>query len=250
MRLWPESDVNRRPGRSIQAGKLKGCYPASSFSMNQLHERPQVVIVGAGFGGLAAARGLSSADLDVLVIDRNNYHTFNALLYQVAAAELEPEDISYPVRTILRRIPNARFLMDDVKNVDLAARVVRTSKREILYDYLVLATGSITRFYDIPGVAEHAFELKTLDHAITLRNHILCCLELAAFESDRQTRRSLLTFVIVGGGPTGVEFAGALSELVRGPVAKDYPSIDPEELQVVIVQAVDTLLPEMPESLR
>jgi len=218
--------------------------------MKQPCKRLQVIIVGAGFGGLAAARGLSSSDLDVLVIDRNNYHTFNALLYQVAAAELEPEAISYPARTILRRLPNARFLMDNVDSVDLSAHVVRTSNREIFYDFVVLASGSVTRFYDIPGAAEHAFELKTLDHAIALRNHILCCLELAACEPDRQKRRSLLTFVIVGGGPTGVEFAGALSELIRGPISKDYPSIDSRELRVVIVQAVDSLLPEMPETLR
>jgi len=218
--------------------------------MNQASERSRVVIVGAGFGGLATVRGLSSSGLDVLVIERNNYHTFSALLYQVAAAELEPEDISYPVRTILRRIPNVCFLMDEVEDVDLASRIIRTPKREIPYDYLVLATGSITRFYNIPGAAEYAFELKTLDQAIELRNHILCSLELAVGESNPETRRGLLTFVIVGGGPTGVEFAGALSELMRGPIAKDYPSIDSGELRVILVQAVESLLPEMPESLQ
>jgi NADH dehydrogenase len=218
--------------------------------VKKTREQSRVVIVGAGFGGLAAARGLSSSGLDVLVIDRNNYHTFNALLYQVAAAELEPEDISYPVRTILRTIPNARFLMDDVEGVDLPSKVIRAGNREISYDFLVLATGSTTRFYNTPGAPEHAFELKTLDHAISLRNHMLCCLESAANESNPDMRRSLLTFVIVGGGPTGVEFAGALAELIRGPIAKDYPVLHKGDLRVALLQAADSLLPEMPEPLR
>lgn len=212
--------------------------------------QPTVVVVGAGFGGLSAIRALAGHPVDTVLIDRNNYHTFHALLYQVAAAELEPEDISYPVRTILRRVPNARFVMGEVQKVDLAGRAVRMAGHDVFYDYLVLAAGSSTRFFGAEGARENAFELKTLDHAIALRNHILCCLEQASGERDAGLRRRLLTFVIIGGGPTGVESAGALAELVRGPVMKDYPALDPGETRVVLLQAVGTLLDELPEGLR
>lgn len=212
-------------------------------------ERPVVVIVGAGFGGLRAARALAGSPVDVVLIDRNNYHTFHALLYQVAAAELEPEEISYPVRTILRRVSNARFLMGEVEEVDLDARIVRAGGHDVLYDYLILAAGSSTRFSGAEGARANAFELKTLDHAIALRNHILCCLEQAGGETDAEVRRRLLTFVIIGGGPTGVEFAGALAELMRGPIMKDYPSLNPSEMRVVLLQAVGSLLEDLPVKL-
>lgn len=213
-------------------------------------KRPRVVIVGAGFGGLSAARALARSSADVLIIDRNNYHTFNALLYQVAAAELEPEQISYPVRSIIRRIANVHFMMAEVKAVDLASRAVRTTNNVIPYDFLVLATGSISQFFGVAGAAESTFELKTLDDAIALRNQILCCLEQAVGEPDSELRRRLLTFVIVGGGPTGVEFAGALSELMRGPIAKDYPMLNSDDISVVLLQAMDALLSEFPKSLQ
>ena len=212
--------------------------------------RPRVVIVGAGFGGLSAARSLAHSPVDTLVIDRNNYHTFHALLYQVAAAELEPEEISYPVRTILRGIPNASFLMDQVERIDLNARTLNMAGHAIQYDYLILAAGSMTRFFGVDGAAENAFELKTLDNAIALRNHILCCLEQAGSEADAEVRRRLLTFAIIGGGPTGVEFAGALTELMRGPVTKDYPALNPSDVRVVLLQAVDSVLPDLPSRLR
>ena len=208
-------------------------------------KRARVVIVGAGFGGLSAARALAGSGLDVLVIDRNNFHTFLPLLYQVASAELEPGDISYPVRSILRRMRDVRFVMSDVRAIDFASRTVATPDASFSYDYLVLAAGSSSRFYGVPGAAEHAFELKTMDQALALRNHILCCLEQAAGEEDPERRKQLLTFVIIGGGPTGVEFAGALSELVRGPVRKDYPMLDIGEVGITLLQAVDAILPEM-----
>ncbi len=212
--------------------------------------RPRVVIVGAGFGGLSAARALARSPVDTLIIDRNNYHTFHALLYQVAAAELEPEQISYPVRTVLRRMPNAGFLMGQVERIDLGARRLLVAGHSIQYDYLILATGSTTRFYGVDGAAENAFELKTLDHAIALRNHILCCLEQAGGDVDAEVRRSLLTFVVIGGGPTGVEFAGALAELIRGPAMKDYPALNPGEARVVLLEATDSVLADLPERLR
>jgi NADH:quinone reductase (non-electrogenic) len=179
-------------------------------------KRPLIVIAGCGFAGLWAARRLARAQADILVLDRNNYHTFQPLLYQVAAAELEPEDIVYPVRSILHRHKNARFLMDDVTGVDFPAKVIKTAERDYRYDYLILAVGSTPHFYGISGAAEYAFQLKTLEHAVILRNQILASFECALRETDPQKLRQMLTFTILGGGPTGVEFSGALAELING----------------------------------
>jgi NADH dehydrogenase len=213
-------------------------------------ERPRVVIVGAGFGGLWAARALARSPVEVLLVDRNNYHTFLPLLYQVAAAELEPEAIAYPVRSILRKLPNVHFSLAEVKEVDLAARVVKTAERVIPYDFLVLAIGSTFNFFAVPGAAEHAFPLKTLEQGVALRNHILCCFERAVQEPDEQQGQRLLTFTIVGGGPTGVEFAGALAELIHGPIVQDYPTLDFRQVHVVLLEAMDGLLPGLPGRLR
>jgi NADH:ubiquinone reductase (H+-translocating) len=212
-------------------------------------QRPRVVIIGAGFAGLWAARALAHAQMDVLVLDRNNYHTFFPLLYQVAAAELEPEDIVYPVRSLLRGQKNTRFLMNEVTGIDLSARQVKTNAAVFPYDYLVLALGSSPRFFGVSGAAEHTFQLKGLGPAIELRNQILSRFELALQQSDPIRRRNLLTFAIVGGGPTGVEFSGALAELIRGPLAKDYPALDPGEMHVILLEATERLLPAFPERL-
>lgn len=213
-------------------------------------KRPRVVIVGAGFGGLSALKVLSNQPVDVLLVDRNNYHTFLALLYQVATAELEPAQIAHPVRTILRRMRNVRFGMTEVKRIDLARKLIETDIRDIPYDYLILAPGSVTNYYGVKGAAENAFPLKSLDDAIRLRNHILECFELAVREPDPERQQRLMTFVIVGGGATGVELAGALAELLRGPLARDYPNLDFGKAQVVLLEATDTLLPGFPTSLQ
>jgi NADH dehydrogenase len=213
------------------------------------NEKPRVVVVGAGFGGLWTARTLAHSPVEVLVVDRNNYHTFLPLLYQVATAELEPGDIAYPVRTILRKIPNARFAMAEVQRVDFARRVVETDGPAIPYDFLVLATGTVDYFFGIPGAPEYAFSLKNLEEAIALRNHILGCVEWADHESDVKRRHELLAFTIVGGGPTGVECAGALAELIQGPLIKDCQSLDFSAVRVVLVEATDRLLPTLPEPL-
>ena len=210
--------------------------------------------MGAGFGGLWAARTLARAapDADVLLLDRNNYHTFFPLLYQVAAAELAPSDIAYPVRSILRRSPNVRFRMAEVTGVDLAARTVAIGSERIPYDHLVLALGSESNDFGVPGVAEHAFPLRWMDDAVPIRQHVLACLEAAADETDPERRRRLLTFVIVGGGPTGVEYAGALAELLYGPVKRDYPSLHAAGAagpRIVLVEAADRVLLAMPERL-
>jgi NADH dehydrogenase len=212
--------------------------------------RPRVVIVGAGFGGLWAARALAASPVDVLLVDRNNYHAFLPLLYQVAAAELEPEDIAYPVRSILRRFRNVQFALAEVEGIDLDAHAVRAGGRTIPYDFLVIATGSASHFFGVPGATQYSFPLKGMDEGIVLRNHILGCFERAVHEPSPERRRAALTFAIVGGGPTGVEFAGALAELIRGPLAKDYPSLDFREVSVVLVEAREHLLPSFPDRLR
>lgn len=211
--------------------------------------RPRVVIVGAGFGGLWAAKTFQDAPVDVTLLDRHNYHTFMPLLYQVAAAEIEPAQIGYPVRTILRDIPNVRFKMAEVVRVDPAGQTVHTTEETLPYDYLILATGSVSRYFGIPGAEKYGFSLKTMEEGIIVRNHILTCLEHAAQTDDAEKRRQLLTFVIVGGGATGVEYAGALAELIYGPVAKDFPQLDMNEAQIILIEAQDNLLTHLPHEL-
>ncbi len=206
---------------------------------------PQVVIVGAGFGGLWAAKALGGTDLAVRLIDKNNYHSFYPLLYQVAAAEVEPELIAHPVRRIVRDKPNVRFAMLDVQRIDLERQLVCGPDQEFHYDYLVLALGSTNHFFNTPGAEANSFTLKSIEESTVLRNHILQCVEKAAKLSPEAAaeRRRLLTFVIIGGGPTGVEFAGAISELLYEPLVRDYPDLDlRQEAKVVLVEAVDALL--------
>ena len=209
---------------------------------------PRVVIVGAGFGGLWVARGLANRPVDVTLVDRNNYHTFFPLLYQVAAAELVPTDIAYPVRSIFRRARNVEVRMTEMTDLDLTEREVVTASGRVGYDYLVLALGSEPAFFGVPGAEEHAFPLRWMSDAVPLRHHVLTRFE-AAVTCERERRRQLLTFVVVGGGPTGVEYAGALSELVFGPLLEDFPGIEPEEIGIELVEAGDRLLAGMPPKL-
>lgn len=211
---------------------------------------PKVVILGAGFGGLWSARLLARSQADIVVLDRNNFHTFLPLLYQVAAAELEPEEIVYPLRSILRRYLNVQFIMNQVTRIDMDAKVVETQEHAFPYDFLILAMGSASHFFGIPGAEQHAFQLKTLEQAIRLRNHILYCFERALCEPDAEMRRRMLTFAIVGGGPTGVEFAGALAELIRGPLIKDYLTLNFSEVRVILLEATDHLLTGFPVRLQ
>lgn len=204
------------------------------------------MIIGAGFGGLWAARGLAKEWADVLLVDRNNYHTFLALLYQVAAAELEPEDIAYPVRSIFWGCPNVTFALADVKKIDFERKSILTDGKPIPYDYLILAAGSITHTLGVPGAESHAYNLKTLEEAVILKNHIICCFEKAARDPESGRRKGVLTFVIVGGGATGVEYAGALSELVHGPLTRDYRTVDFRTVRIVLLEAADRLVAHMP----
>jgi len=212
--------------------------------------RPRVVIIGAGFGGLWASRSLANRTVDVLVVDRNNYHTFLALLYQVAAAELEAEDIAYPVRSIFWALPNVDFMLAHARYIDRERKIIKTDGKDIFYDYLILAGGSISHDFGIPGVKDHAFFLKTLEEGVALKNHIICCFEAAAQETDHEKRSSLLTFTIVGGGATGVEYAGALSELIHGPLTKDYRNIDFRSVRMILLEATDNLVAGMPGAIR
>jgi NADH dehydrogenase len=211
--------------------------------------RPRVVIVGGGFGGLWAAKTLKGKQVDVELIDRHNYHTFFPLLYQVAAAELQPSDIAYPIRGILKRTRNARFRLGEVTALDLDRKQIDITGALVDYDYLILAPGSTTQFFEVAGAETHGWPLRTLDQAIGLRNHILRCVEEAALLSDKTRRARLLTFTIVGGGPTGVEFAGALQELINGPLAREQGPHALAPAKVVLVEATGALLGSYPERL-
>ena len=205
--------------------------------------RPKVVIIGAGFGGLECAKRLSGKPVDVLLLDRNNYHLFTPLLYQVASSLLNPSDIAYPVRGVFRRSPNVRFRLAQATGVDFSARTVRTADgAAIPYDYVVIATGTMTNFFGMDGVQHVAQGLKDLPEAIALRTHVIRAFEGAARETDERARQAWLTFVVVGGGPTGVEYAGALSELIHRVLARDYREIDLRLVRVILVEALGKVL--------
>lgn len=225
---------------------------ASLQSLQSLTQpaRPRVVIAGAGFGGLAAVRALAKAPVEVLLINRTNYHGFWPLLYQVATAGLEPESIAYPVRAILRRYRNASFLLAEVSGVDFARRLVQTNAGPVSYDYLILAAGSTTNFFGNEQIARYTMGMKDLNEAQRLRNHVLLCCEHAAAESDPVRRAVLLTFAVVGGGPTGVELAGAFVELIRHVIRHDYPMLDVQQARVVLIEATSHILASFPASLQ
>jgi NADH dehydrogenase FAD-containing subunit len=213
--------------------------------------RPRVVIVGAGFGGLAAARALRKAPVQVTVIDRRNYHLFQPLLYQVATAGLSPADIASPIRGILRHQANAEVLMARVTGVDRARRevLIEDNGRRIPYDYLVIAAGARHAYFGHDEWEAVAPGLKKIDDATAIRHRILVAFEKAETAADPEERRRLLSFVIVGGGPTGVEMAGAIAELAKKTLVKDFRTIDPASARVVLVEGGPRLLTAFPESL-
>lgn len=220
------------------------------MSEQQAAHRKRVLIVGMGFGGIHAARELAGSPCEVLLLDRNNYHLFQPLLYQVATAGLEQESIAYPVRALVRNWYNLVFQMREMTGLDLEHKRILTDRGELSYDYLILAGGSVTNYFGNQDIARHAYDLKKLTDAEQLRNTVLGNFELAVQETDAERRKELLTFVVVGGGPTGVEFAGALAELIRFVFRKDYPSLDLSECRVILLEAASTLLGAMPERLQ
>jgi NADH dehydrogenase len=204
---------------------------------------PNVVIVGGGFGGLTAARALRRTSVRVTLIDRTNHHLFQPLLYQVATAGLSPAHIAAPIRGVLSRNPNAHVLLAEVVRVDLAARKVVLTDGEVAYDFLILAAGAQTSYFGHDEWAAHAPGLKTLQDATSIRSRVLLAYERAERETDDRTRRELLTFVVIGGGPTGVEIAGSLAELARFVLKHDFRAIAPEQARVVLVEAGPRILP-------
>ena len=204
--------------------------------------RPQVVIVGAGFGGLSAARALADTPVDITIVDRNNFHTFQPLLYQVASAGLDADDIAHNVRGVFHHQRNVDFLMATVTGVDRENRkVLLAGSAPLPYDTLILAAGATTSTFNVPGVEEHAFPLKDLSQSLALRNHILSQFERAAVD-PAIIDKGALTFVIVGAGPTGVELAGALSELFALVLARDFPRLAVGRAKVVLVEATGHVL--------
>jgi NADH dehydrogenase len=203
----------------------------------------RVVIVGGGFGGLSCARALDGSGANVLLLDRHNYHLFTPLLYQVATALLDPSDIAYPLRRAFRKSGNVRFRQATVTGIDLDKRAITTHiGDEIEYDTLVLATGGTNNYFGNTPVAEHSIGLKSLPEALRLRNHVLSCLEEAEQTRDEDERKKWLTFVVVGGGPTGVEYAGALDELLDLVLGFDYPTLKRSDARIVLLEGLDRLL--------
>ncbi len=216
---------------------------------NTPEEKLQVVIVGGGFGGLEAAKKLAGQDVRVIVIDRTNYHLFQPLLYQVATAALSPADIAAPVRAILSRWNNMEVILAEVELVDIEAKKIKTTDLEIPYDFLILATGARHSYFGHNEWEKLAPGLKSLEDAIELRRRLLMAFEYAEKITDDAARKAAMTFVIIGGGPTGVEMAGAIAEIARYTLAKDFRHIDPSQARVILIEGEPRLLASFPEDL-
>jgi NADH:ubiquinone reductase (H+-translocating) len=218
------------------------------------HERHRVVIVGAGFGGLFAARALRRAPVDVTVVDRTNYHLFQPLLYQVATGVLSEGDIAPPTREVLRRSPNIGVLIGDVVHIDLGSHEVVLDtigrRKTVSFDSLIVAAGATQSYFGHDEFAIHAPGMKTIDDALELRGRIFGAFEMAELEPDRTLREAWLTFAIVGAGPTGVELAGQIAELSRRALKRNYRTFDPAGARIILLDALDTVLPPFPESLQ
>jgi NADH:ubiquinone reductase (H+-translocating) len=218
--------------------------------MGRMEKVPHVLVVGAGFGGLTAAKALAAMRVKVTVVDRTNHHLFQPLLYQVAMAGLSPAEIAQPVRSILSPQENTNVVLAEVARVDFDAKIVHlTDGGTLAYDYLILATGAKTAYFGHPEWEAFAPGLKAIDDAVEIRRRVLMAFERAEREEDEARRRELLTFVVIGAGPTGVEMAGALAELARKTISGDFRAIRPSEARVVLVEGGDRILPAMPTDL-
>src|SRR5262249_47948260 len=210
---------------------------------------PHVVIIGAGFGGLTTAKALKRAPVNVTVVDRTNHHLFQPLLYQVPMAGLSPADIAAPIRSILRKQKNVNVLLDEATDIDFANHVVNLRSGTLTYDYLVLATGGRTSYFGHDTWEKFAPGLKDLDDAIEIRPRVLMGFEGAEKEPDAVRRHELLTFIVVGGGPTGVELAGAIGELARFALVRDFRTINPSDAEILLLEGGPRILPSFPPDL-
>lgn len=210
---------------------------------------PKVLVIGAGFGGLECVRALKNAPVQVTVLDRRNHHTFQPLLYQVATAAVSPADIAWPVRSILRKQQNADVLMCAIKSIDTKAKIVHASRHDLPYDYLVIATGVTHSYFGRDEWQEAAPGLKSLSDATKIRSRVLISFERAETADTDADRKRLLTFIVIGGGPTGVEMAGAIAEIARHALRYDFRHIDPRSARILLIEGGPRILPTFPEDL-
>ena len=206
---------------------------------------PRVVIIGGGFAGLAAAKGLEEQELQVILIDKHNYHTFQPLLYQVATGGLEPDSIAFPLRKLFNDVENFYFRLAEVQKINPQKKIVETSIGNLEYDELIIATGSKTNFFGNTNIQKYTMEMKSIPQSLNIRSLILENFEEALLTSNIEERNALMNFIIVGGGPTGVELAGALAEMKKGILPKDYPDLDIRKMQINLIQSSDCILKGM-----
>jgi len=216
---------------------------------SEKNPKPKVLIVGGGFGGISAAHGLAKVPVEVTLVDRNNYHLFQPLLYQVATAALSPGDIAEAIRSILRKQKNIEVLMAEVQDIDLHAKEVKIRDRSLNYDYLILAPGARYNYFSHPEWESIAPGLKTIEDALAIRRKILLSFERAELEEDPKRREALMNFVVIGGGPTGVEMAGSIAELAHRGMARDFRNIDPKRARILLIEAGPRILTSFPETL-
>ena len=206
---------------------------------------PRIVIIGGGFAGLAAAKGLEKQELQVVLIDKHNYHTFQPLLYQVATGGLEPDSIAFPLRKRFNDVDNFYFRLAEVVKIQPENNIIETSIGNLAYDELIIATGSLTNFFGNTNIQKYAMEMKSVPQSLNIRSLILENFEEALLTSDLEERNALMNFVIVGGGPTGVELAGALAEMKKGILPKDYPDLDIRQMKINLIQSSECILKGM-----
>lgn len=210
-------------------------------------KKPRIVVIGGGFAGISLINNLQNTDVQIVLFDRHNYHTFQPLLYQVSTAGLEPDSIAYPLRKIFRKNKDFHFRMAEVENIDPKSKTIKTSIGQLQYDYLVIATGTRTNFFGNKNIEEKSMPMKTVPQALDIRSLMLQNIEEADITEDPIRRKQLLNFVIAGAGPTGVELAGALAEFRKGILEHDYPELDEEEMQVHLLEGADRVLLPMSE---